>query len=562
MSIQPRGNVHLRCTYCGYREPYIRPLVKCPECGETIIEVEYDWQALKESNWQEMIRSRPFGLWRYRELLPLHDHNNIVTMGEGGTPLLHARRLGMMLGLKNLYIKDERQGPTGSFKDRQASVAVSVLKELGIEEMVVASTGNVAIAYSAYCARAGIKLWAFVTSLVPGDKMREMALYGTEVIKVTGTYDETKAVAARFAKSRDIYVDRGIKSIAAVESMTTLAYEIAEQLADEYGLANRGCDTPWCTPDWYVQGVSGGMGPIGVSKGFKELMNMGMVSKMPALACVQSAGCAPMVHAFEAGQSVATPVTVPQTLIATLATGDPGRAYQLLWDCIQDHGGYFQAATDEEAFAATRVLARMEGLSVEPATAVTFAGLFKMVRKGVFKPDDIVVVNCSGHTFPVEKQVLGEEWERRVDASKAGGQISLPEEGLLSALDHIDTAVRKIVVIEDTPDAARLIARILQARGGYQVHTATDGRAGIVMVRELKPDLVITDLMMPEVDGFQVIETIKADEELAGIPVIVLTAKELTPRERDRLSGQIATLLQKGSAMDEELLQSIVDSLD
>jgi threonine synthase len=268
-----------------------------------------------------------------------------------------------------------------------------------------------------------------------------------------------------------------------------------------------------------------------------------------------------MVHAFKAGQSVATPVMRPQTLIATLATGDPGRAYQLLWERIQAHGGYMQAASDEDAFAATRVMARMEGISIEPATAVTFAGLFKMARAGVFKPDDVVVINCSGHTFPVEKQVLGEEWERRVDASKAGGQISLPEEGLLSALESINATVRKVVIIEDTPDAARLIARILQARGGYQAHIATDGAAGIAMVRDLKPDLVITDLMMPDVDGFQVIDTIKSDEKLADIPVIVMTAKELTPRERDQLSGQIASLLQKGSVMDEELLQSIVDSL-
>ena len=562
MTIEKRRNIHLRCTYCGYREPYDRPLVKCPECGETIIEAEYDWQTLKESNWIETIQTRPPGIWRYRELLPLHNYANIVTMGEGGTPLLHARKLGAMLGLKYLFIKDERQGPTGSFKDRQASVAVSVLKELDIDEMVVASTGNVALAYSAYCARAGIKLWTFLTSLVPGDKMREMALYGSETIKVTGTYDETKAVAARFSQSRGLYIDKGIKSIAAVESMTTLAYEIAEQLGAVSGLPTPSITTPWRAPDWYVQGVSGGMGPIGVAKGFKELAGIGLVDKVPALANVQSEGCAPMVHAFDAGQSVATPVTNPQTLIATLATGDPGRSYQLLWEHLQEYGGFFQSASDEEAFAATRVLAPMEGISVEPATAVTFAGLFKMTRQGVFKPDDIVVLNCSGHTFPVEKQILGGEWERRVDASEAGGQVSLPEEGLLAALDNINKAVRKVVIIEDTPDAARLIARILQARSGYQVHTATDGASGIAMVRDIKPDLVITDLMMPAVDGFQVIEMIKSDEKLAHIPIIVVTAKELTPRERDQLSGQIMTLLQKGSLMDEELLQSIVDSLN
>ncbi|GAB4434009.1 MAG: hypothetical protein Kow00120_00100 [Anaerolineae bacterium] len=556
----PRRNIHLRCTYCGYRTAYERPLSSCPECGETIIEAEYDLQALKESNWVEQIRARPAGLWRYRELLPLHDEANIVSMGEGGTPLLHARKLGMMLDLKHLYIKDERQGPTGSFKDRQASVAISVLRELGIDEMVVASTGNVAIAYAAYAARADIKLWTFVTSMVPGDKMREVAIYGAEVIKVTGTYEETKAVAARFARSRNLYIDKGIKSIAAVESMTTLAYEIAEQLAAAPGLPP-GPGTPWRAPDWYVQGVSGGMGPIGVAKGFRELIRLGLVDKVPALAAIQSEGCAPMVHAFQAGQSVATPVTTPKTLIATLATGDPGRAYQLLWEQMQQHGGHMAAASDQEAFAATRVLARMEGISVEPATAVTFAGLFKMARAGLFKPDDVIVVNCSGHTFPVEKQILGEEWARQVDVSGAGGQVSLPEEGLLSALDHINTSVRKIAIIEDTPDAARLMMRILQANGGYEVNVAHDGAAGIELVRRWRPDLVITDLMMPDVDGFQVIETLKGDEDFRDIPIIVVTAKELTPHERDRLNGRITSLLQKGSGMNEELLQSIVESL-
>ena len=130
-------------------------------------------------------------------------------MGEGGTPLIHAVNLGMMLGLPRLYIKDERQGPTGSFKDRQAALSIAALKEAGITEAVLASTGNVAIAYSAYAARAGIKLWAFLTSLVPAEKMREVAIYGTQVVKVTASYDQTKQLAAEFARQRGLYLERG-----------------------------------------------------------------------------------------------------------------------------------------------------------------------------------------------------------------------------------------------------------------------------------------------------------------------------------------------------------------
>ncbi len=540
--------VELRCTNCGHIMMYEGRQTTCPRCGESILEARYDMDALRRDNWAEQLVRRPRGMWRYHELLPILNLEHVVTMGEGSTPLFKAENLGVMLGLKHLYIKDERQGPTGSFKDRQASVAVSVLREVGIHEAVVASTGNVAIAYAAYAARAGIKLWAFLTSQVPGDKMREVALYGAEVIKVTGTYDATKTIAARFAQSKNVFLDRGVKTIAAIESMKTMAYEIAEDLG-------------WRAPDWFIQGVSGGMGPIGVAKGFEELIQLGLADKVPSLGIVQSEGCAPMIRAYNAGQPIAVPVENPQTLIATLSTGDPGRAYQMLWALMQKYGGAAESASDQEAFDALRLLAHVDGLSVEPATAVAFAGLFKMVRSGTIRPDDVVVVNCSGHTFPVEKHILGDQWARQVDLSKAGFAVSLPEEGLLSALEQVEATVSRVVVIEDKLDAARLISRILQSRGTYQVEIAADGASGIELVRQVRPDVIITDIMMPGMDGFQVIDALKADALLCQIPIIVLTAKELTPRERERLSGQIDALLQKGSFLDEELLQSIIKTL-
>ncbi len=540
-------HVALHCTNCHHVMAYEGGDTTCPRCGESILEAQYDLDALRQSDWVEALMRRKPGVWRYHELLPVLDSKHILSMGEGGTPMLKAENLGVMLGLKNLYIKDERQGPTGSFKDRQASVAISVLREMGVNAAVVASTGNVAIAYAAYAARAGIKLWAFLTSQVPGEKMREAALYGAEVIKVTGTYDETKTVAARFAQSKNLFLDRGVKTIAAIESMKTMGYEIAEDLG-------------WRAPDWFIQGVSGGMGPVGVAKGFRELMKLGLADKVPSIGIVQSEGCAPMIEAYQAGQRIAVPVENPQTLIATLSTGRPGRAYELLWSLMQQHGGAAESASDDEAFEAMRLLARVDGLSVEPATAVAFAGMFKMVRNGIIKPDDVVVINCSGHTLPAEKHILGDQWARQVDVSKAGKTVSLPEEGLLSALQQVDTNISRILVIEDNKDAARLIGRILQARG-HEVEIASDGVSGIELVRQTRPDVIITDIMMPGTDGFQVIDHLKADDELSQIPIIVLTAKDLTPRERERLSGQIDALLQKGGFLDEELLQSIIKTL-
>ncbi len=541
--------IELVCVHCHNRIPYDRPTPECPRCGESILRAEYDLDSLRHGNWAGRLPGHATSIWRYHELLPLHDTRHIVSMGEGGTPLIRAEQLGAMLGLKNLYLKDERQGPTFSFKDRQASVAISVMREMGVQEAVVASTGNVAMAYAAYAARAGIKLWVFLTSQVPGDKMREVALYGAEVIKVTGTYDEAKIVANRFARQKGLYEDRGIKSIAAVESMKTMAFELAEAFEGR-------------APDWFIQGVSGGMGPIGVIKGFEELKAIGAVDKIPAVGIVQSEGCAPMVTAWRAGQPIATPVENPTTVIATLSTGNPGRAYQLLYDVMTRYGGLAETASDEEAFNATRIVARTEGISVEPATAVMFAGLFKMARSGRIKPDDVVVANVSGHTFAVEKHILGDQWKRNLDVSQASGRINLPTEGILSALEQVRQDAHRVLIIEDNPDAARLVERVLRARGDYQVELAGDGAEGLRLARQNPPDLIITDIMMPNIDGFQVIEEIHHNEALREIPIIVLTAKELTAAERERLSGQISVWLQKGSSMDEDLLQGILSALN
>jgi threonine synthase len=550
-------HIELECINCHTRVPLDKKVAGCPNCGENILEARYDLGRINVEDWLDTIRRRRGDLWRYREVMPIYDSSNIVSLGEGGTPLIKSQALAASLGLRNLYIKDERQGPTGSFKDRQATVAISALREMGVSELVVASTGNVAIAYAAYCARAGIKLWAFFPSLTPGEKMREAHLYGAEVMKVTGTYDETKQVAADFAKRKGLFLDRGIKSVAAIEAMKTISYEIAEQLGDELEGGER-----WRSPDWFLQGVSGGMGPIGVGKGFREMLNFGLVDKMPALGLIQSSGCAPMVEAFRRGQRIATPIEKPETIIATLATGNPGRAYELLYDYVRDNGGHFTDATDEEAFTATLILARTDGISVEPATAVTFAGLIRMVREHVIQPDDVVVVNCSGHTMSVEKHILGDQWQHLVELNEKNVKPNLPEEGLLSALEQVERQVRRIVIIEDNVDAARLIQRILQARGSYDIHLAHDGRAGIDLIRTVRPDMVVTDLMMPDVDGFQVIDTMKTDKLMANIPIIVVTAKELTARERQRLSGQIDMLLQKGSFIDEQFIESLVSKLE
>ncbi len=541
----------IKCLDCGHNAPYYPTSTNCPKCNSQWREAEYDYEMIGKTL-PAKLEKRSSSLWRYRELLPVRNPNTSLSLGEGGSPLIRAVNLGLMLGCPNIYIKDERQGPTSSFKDRQASVTIAALKEAGITEMVAASTGNVAISYSAYASRAGVKLWAFVTSLVPAVKMREIALYGSQVIKITGSYDQCKQVASEFARQRHLYQDMGARTITSIEAMKTIAFEIAEQLTSIQGPPT---DSLWLTPDWYVQAISGGMGPLGVYKGFREMKQMGWIKHIPSFAPIQAEGCAPMVTSWKKGLEKVEPVTSPKTRIETLATGDPGRAYEFLREYVNSSNGAFESVSDEDAFRAMHVLAKMEGISAEPAAGVAFAGLFKLIRAGIIKPSDTVVVNCTGHTMPADPSILGENWSRDV---KFPTPAETPQEGLLAALTQVaPERFPKIAIVEDTTEAGRLIRRILQSQGNFTILEASNGREGLELIQRELPDLVILDLMMPEMDGFTVIESLRAKQETATIPVIVATAKELTPDEKNRLSGQIQSLMQKGDFLNDEFLEEV-----
>src|ERR671925_1090292 len=421
---------HLECNLCGNQQPY-EPFIPavCKKCDSHWLEARYDYEAFK----REILRgfpNRPSNMWRYQDVLPLRDAASLDLYPAGGTPLWLSQRFGRGLGLESVYIKDERYSPTSAFKDRKAAGAVAAMTENGVREAVIASTGNAAVAYAAACARAGIKLWVFMTSLVPQEKLREAALFGAEVIRVSGNYDQTKQIAAQFAQRKNLLLDRGATSIPAREAMKTIAYEIVEQLG-------------WDAPDWYVQAVSGGLGPLGVYQGFKELFNMGLINRIPKLAIIQTEGCAPMVNAFKAGKDVAEAV-IPETNIIILSTGDPGKTYSYLWKLTQQFGGVMESVTDAEAFAAMRSLAKTEGMAVEPATAVAFAGLEKLIRNGTIQPNEKVVVNCTGHTFPVEKHVLGDQWA--VDVHLSRDQSPAPHEGLEAALKNLNEKTTTVLL--------------------------------------------------------------------------------------------------------------------
>jgi len=537
---------YLECVICGEQQPY-EPFVPaiCKKCNSQWLEAHYDYDAFK----REILRGLPgrnFNLWRYQDILPLNNPSSLDLYPAGGTPLWLSQRYAPALGHNLVYIKDERYGPTSSFKDRQAAVAVAAMVEGGVKEAVIASTGNAAVAYAAACARAGIKLWVFMTSLVPQEKLREAALFGAEVIRVSGNYDQTKQIAAQFAQRRHLLLDRGASSVPARESMKSIAYEIVEQLG-------------WRSPDWYIQAVSGGLGPLGVYQGFKELLQMGLISHIPKLAIIQAEGCSPMVQAFKAGKDTAEAV-IPDTCIIILSTGDPGKSYTYLWNLVKKFGGTMEAVTDAEAFSAMRSLAKSEGMAVEPATAVAFAGLEKLLKNKVIAPEELVVINCTGHTFPVEKHVLGDQWA--VDVHLSDSQAAAPREGLQAALENLDEKATTVLLIDDNEDDALLIRRLLEAKKSYRVFHAKDGWEGLAQARQKVPDLIVTDLTMPGIDGFGLVEELKLDPRTQNIPIVVVSAKDITTEERKRLNGHIEGVYQKGSLPPRKFVEQVVQVIE
>jgi len=287
---------------------------------------------------------------------------------------------------------------------------------------------------------------------------------------------------------------------------------------------------------------------------------MGLISHIPKLAVIQSDGCSPMVQAFKAGKDVADPV-VPNTRIIILSTGDPGKTYTYLWNLTQSYGGLMESVSDVETYNAMRSLASSEGMAVEPATAVAFAGLEKMLKHDDISKDELVVVNCTGHTFPVEKHVLDDQFTVDVQLSE-DGQALAPQEGLQAALENLDERTTSVLVIDDNGDDAYLIQRLLEARKSYRVFQAKDGWEGLTQARQNLPDLIVTDLMMPGIDGFGLVEELRLDPRTRDIPIVVVSAKDITSEERKRLNGHIEALYQKASMPPRKFVDQLIQVIE
>lgn len=387
----------LRCLKCGQKYAPTKGLYTC-RCGGRL-EVLYDYDGIAGKIDKRTLVKRPVGVWRYRELLPVDDLKNIVTLGEGGTPLLEARNLARKLGMKQLWLKDETRNPTASFKDRPMSVGVSKALEFGARVVVVASSGNAAIAVAAYSAKAGIKCYAFVPAEASAAKVAQLSIYGAYVVKAKAK-GEGDPCYKLMRMAWEHYGWAPLPSSGAFnpyqpEGSKTMSYEIVEQLG-------------WRVPDWVMVPVGAGTLFSGNAKGYFEFEHLGFIKRVPRLAAIQAEGCAPLVRAFKDGTSPYEIPTWPNPKTVAGGLVDP-----YPWDAdtaipaIRRLKGTAEAVSDAEILEAEMLLAKHEGIFAEPSGAAGLAGLKKLLGAGVIDRSDVVVVEVTGGGLKDVKTAIG-----------------------------------------------------------------------------------------------------------------------------------------------------------
>ncbi len=368
----------IKCIECSSEYPLTYVGITC-SCGG-LLQVEF--REYPEVEWEEL-RTKPFGVWRYRDLIPVPEDADIISIREGGTPLVKFSRIKEALGIRKGYVKFEGANPTGSFKDRGMTVGVTMAKYLGMRAVACASTGNTSSSMAAYASRAGIKPYVFLPKgKVAKGKLMQAILHGATLIMVEGGFDEALKAVVEASRKHGIYVLNSLNPWR-IEGQKTLAYEIA----DEVGI-----------PDWVVLPVGNGGNISAVWKGFKELKEIGLTEKLPRLAGIQASGAAPLADAFRKGLSKPVFVDKPETVATAIRIGRPVNWPRAL-RAARESGGVITDVSDEEILNAQKILARYEGIGVEPASAASLAGLKKLLDEGIIGEDDEVVLIATGHAL-------------------------------------------------------------------------------------------------------------------------------------------------------------------
>lgn len=373
---------HLECAACGLAHEAQRLHNLCTKCGKPLL-VRYNLKQAAATLTKESLTGRGADLWRYREVLPVEHDENIVSLGEGWTPLVPASRLGAQIGLTNLFIKDESLNPTQSFKARGMAAAVSMAKELGARKLAVPSAGNAAGALAAYAARAGLEAFIFMPRDTPRANVIECEQTGAHVTLMDGLITDCGAEVGRRKEAEGWFDVSTLKEPYRIEGKKTMGYELAEQFK-------------WELPDVIIYPTGGGTGLIGMWKAFDEMEQMGWIGpKRPRMVTVQAAGCAPIVKAFAEGKRFADEFPNARTTASGLrvpkAIGD-----FIILDALRASQGTAIAVTDDELIAATREIGAAEGIFCAPEGAACLPALKKLMADGSVKASERVVLFNTG----------------------------------------------------------------------------------------------------------------------------------------------------------------------
>jgi threonine synthase len=372
-----------KCINCGSEYGIDEIVYFCKKCGD-LLEIKYDRGelagAVSKSEW----RNAPLSVWRYRDFMPISDFSQIVSLNEGGTGLHLCNRLAKHLGIRQLYVKNEGENPTGSFKDRGMTVGVTKAVELGVKSVICASTGNTSASLAAYAAKAGLQCAVLIPSgKIAYGKLSQAIIYGAKVIQVRGNFDQALDVVLKLSeKHRNIYLLNSINPFR-IEGQKSLGYEICDQLNQE-------------APDRIVVPVGNAGNISAIWKGFTEFHELGVAKTLPKMTGIQAAGSAPIAQAIKKGMDSIVPVAKPETVATAIRIGAPV-SWKKAMNAIRESQGTAETVTDAEILDAQKTLARVEGLFVEPASASSIAGLKKLIENGEIGKDERVVCVTTGH---------------------------------------------------------------------------------------------------------------------------------------------------------------------
>jgi threonine synthase len=461
----------LQCNQCLSNFPPYPPKHRCENCG-SLLDYSYDFEQLKDA-----VLPEPLTFWKFKPYLP--EVRNVVTLGEGGTPLHKAERLAKEMGLNDLYLKDETRNPTNSFRDRCAALMASNALDLGHDSVICASNGNMGASMAAYCAKSGLTCNVIVPKMVDVGKLAQMMIYDAVIEEHGETVDESNLRAESLAKETGWYQATAEFNPLSVEAEKTISFEVVEQFG---------------VPDCFVVSMGSGGTIYSLWKGFRELQALQKIDRIPRMIGVQASGCAPIVEALEKNKSSPVDVSEPYTHALGIFVRKPVNGAKAL-RAIKDSGGLAVTVQDAEIFAAEQEIARLEGIFAEPSSSATIAALKKLVNQGAVEGDESVVCLITGSGLKAT-DVLQALAKKRKSAG-VGLELSTKEK-ILRILSREDAygydlwkklgkTMTRAAIYQHLNDLSRRGAVTSYRKDGRKYFRITErGRRALVAMDELK----------------------------------------------------------------------------